>query len=307
MWWAFKDVTIAELGRFFAQVSFAEVLVLICLNVFIFLLINSRWWLILSAQGYRRSFIALVGYRLASFGITYFTPGPQFGGEPMQVYLIKQRERLPTDVAVASVTLDKLLELLSNFTFLLVGVIIVLVSGVLKSGIPSLLLFLPLVLLLLPVSYLLAIRNHLRPVSWLSVKLSARFPASPKLKVVQKTISDTEYQIARFYRQNPSALIASATLSILIWALMIFEFSLMLRFLGVNLNLFQVLTALTAARIAFLLPLPAGLGSLEAGQVMAMSLIGVSPVLGLSVSLFIRARDVIFGGIGLWLGGMLSR
>jgi uncharacterized membrane protein YbhN (UPF0104 family) len=68
-----------------------------------------------------------------------------------------------------------------------------------------------------------------------------------------------------------------------------------------------VLIALTAVRIAFLLPMPAGLGMLEAGQVLAMGLIGVNPALGVSLSLLIRIRDVIFGGLGLWLGGVLSR
>jgi len=41
--------------------------------------------------------------------------------------------------------------------------------------------------------------------------------------------------------------------------------------------------------------------------VMAMGLIGVNPVLGVSLSLLIRARDVILGSIGLWLGGVYSR
>jgi uncharacterized membrane protein YbhN (UPF0104 family) len=88
---------------------------------------------------------------------------------------------------------------------------------------------------------------------------------------------------------------------------MIFEFGLMMQYLGIQFNLVQILIALTAARIAFLLPVPAGLGTLEAGQVMAMGLIGVSPAIGISLSLLIRARDILFGVAGLWLGGFYSR
>jgi hypothetical protein len=40
---------------------------------------------------------------------------------------------------------------------------------------------------------------------------------------------------------------------------------------------------------------------------MAMGLIGVNPALGVSLSLIIRLRDVILGGLGLWLGGVYSR
>ena len=113
--------------------------------------------------------------------------------------------------------------------------------------------------------------------------------------------------VSGFCRQNVRALLAGAGLSVGIWALMVFEFSLMLQFLGVQFNLVQILIALTAARIAFLLPFPAGLGALEAGQVIAMGLIGVSPAIGVSLSLLIRARDVLFGGVGLWLGGFYNR
>ena len=307
MWWAFKDVSISEIGMVFQQVSIKGILILIGLNAIIFLLFSGRWWLILSAQGYRRSYFALTGYRLASFGVTYFTPGPQFGGEPLQVYLLKQRENLPTEVAAASVALDKLLELLANFSFLLMGVIVVFFSDVLSSSTRAELLILPASLLVFPLSYLVALWYDRRPISWISGNLSARFPRSPRLKLSNQAIIATEHQVARFCKQNPFALLAAALLSIFIWVLMVYEFSLMLQFLGVRLNLFQVLTALTAARIAFLLPLPAGLGSLEAGQVMAMGLIGVNPVLGLSLSLFIRIRDVILGGLGLWMGGLLSR
>jgi len=113
--------------------------------------------------------------------------------------------------------------------------------------------------------------------------------------------------VSEFCRHNVKALLAGAVLSVGIWALMVFEFGLMLSFLGVQFNLVQVLIALTAARIAFLLPIPAGLGTLEAGQVMAMGLIGVNPAIGISLSLLIRARDVLFGGAGLWLGGLYNR
>jgi hypothetical protein len=69
----------------------------------------------------------------------------------------------------------------------------------------------------------------------------------------------------------------------------------------------QAITALTAARLAFLLPIPAGLGTLEAGQVWAMGVMGFNPAAGLSISLLIRARDAALAAFGLWWGGALSR
>ena len=64
--------------------------------------------------------------------------------------------------------------------------------------------------------------------------------------------------------------------------------------------------SLTAARIAFLTPLPGGLGALEASQVFAMGALGFNPALGISISLWIRSRDVLLALLGLGLAGMFS-
>jgi uncharacterized membrane protein YbhN (UPF0104 family) len=65
----------------------------------------------------------------------------------------------------------------------------------------------------------------------------------------------------------------------------------------------QTLAALTAMQIAFLLPLPGGLGALEASQVFALGAFGQSASAAISLTLLIRARDILIGGIGLLLAG----
>ena len=89
--------------------------------------------------------------------------------------------------------------------------------------------------------------------------------------------------------------------------LMLGEYMLSLRFLGARVDPLQAVIALTAARLAFLTPLPGGLGALEASQVLALGALGFSPALGISVSLLIRGRDIAFGLIGLWGGAILTR
>ncbi len=307
LWWTLKDISMAEIVDNFRGIGLSAIIALIVLNIIIFALLSLRWWLILRAQGYRRSFLALISYRLAGFGVTYFTPGPQFGGEPLQVYLLNQREGMKTSTAAASVTVDKLLELLANFTFLLVGITVILFGGTLNGATRKELILLPALLLLVPAAYLVALTLGRLPVSSILRILRDRFLISLRIDRFIRTLKETEYQVSEFCQENTLLFLVAATLSAGIWVLMVFEFSLMMRFLGVGLNLTQVLIALTAARIAFLLPLPAGLGTLEAGQVMAMGLLGVNPVLGVSLSLLIRARDVILGSIGLWLGGVYSQ
>ena len=96
-------------------------------------------------------------------------------------------------------------------------------------------------------------------------------------------------------------------LSLVIWAAMVTEFWLIVNILGLGLGLLQVVIAMTASRVAFLFPLPGGLGALEASQVIVMNAMGIDPAIGLSIALLIRARDILVAGAGILWGGVLSR
>ena len=74
--------------------------------------------------------------------------------------------------------------------------------------------------------------------------------------------------------------------------------------LGLRLSMTQTISALVAARFAFLTPLPAGLGVLEASQGLAMQTLGLEPAYGISISLLIRLRDILFAMVGVF--GLLS-
>ncbi|GAP07066.1 hypothetical protein ATHL_01933 [Anaerolinea thermolimosa] len=81
------------------------------------------------------------------------------------------------------------------------------------------------------------------------------------------------------------------------------EFFFMLRYLGVPVTLLQMAGVLTAVRIAFLLPSPAGIGTLELSLFLAMRAVGIDPTCALAASLLIRSRDMALGLTGLILGG----
>lgn len=307
IWLALRQTSPSDIWASLAGLSLVNILLWSALNLLILLMFIARWWLILRAQGQTISLWQLALYRLAGFGITYFTPGPQVGGEPLQVYLLQRREAVPAPLAIASVTLDRLLELLANFTFLLVGVGVILASGAVAVTSGYGLLLLTLGLLVLPASYLAAIWRGAAPLSGLAVGLAKRAPSLKRLDHLHSLLSSAEIEMGSFFRQHPGTVLAALALSFLTWGLLVLEFSLALSMLGLEVGLPGVLVALTAARLAILLPVPAGLGTLEAGQTLAMGLIGASPAIGISLSLVIRVRDVLLASLGLWLGGWLAR
>ncbi len=77
------------------------------------------------------------------------------------------------------------------------------------------------------------------------------------------------------------------------------EFWLLLRFLGIDASWIDAIAALTLVRMAFLAPIPGGLGALEASLVFAAQMAGWGAAAGIAASLVIRARDIILALLGL--------
>jgi len=304
----YRTVPLVDTWDVLRQLRWHQIVLLLLVNGLILILLNGRWWIILRGHGRSISFLSLLGYRLATFGVSYFTPGPHFGGEPLQVYLVEKEQQVPRSTAIAAMSLDKSLELLVNFTFLLGGVLIIIQQRTLGGMVKEEAAILATVLLLFPAGYLLAIWANHSPISWL-MDTGQRLPFWSRKPVwrtrfqqAQKTVHASEKETTLFCRRAPLALTLALLASISGWMLMIGEFWLMISFLGTPLSLVQLVTAMTAARIAILLLLPGSIGALEASQAFAFGTMGLNPAIGISASLLIRMRDVLLGATGLWWG-----
>jgi uncharacterized membrane protein YbhN (UPF0104 family) len=104
-----------------------------------------------------------------------------------------------------------------------------------------------------------------------------------------------------FCQRYPRALILAVGASLIAGTGMVIEYALIASFLQINLQGWQTFAAWTTSWLAFLVPLPGGLGALEAGQVFTLGAFEVSAVLAIGVALLIRARDLLIGGLGLLL------
>jgi hypothetical protein len=295
--WALSAVSLSDVWAILSRLSGLQIFVLVTLNALIAFTFGWRWWLILRAQGYRVPYPALAGYRLASFSISYFTPGPHLGGEPLQVYLVRRRHAVPAAAAAASVSLDRLLELIVNFVFLLTGVVLTVQAKLASEVVRNEAILLVIVLLSVPVGLVWALYRGKHPVSSLLAKLSG---LGSWLTRARDFASETEDQAAELCREHPEAILWALAGSAVVWCALLFEYWLSASFLGLNLTFVQLASMVTAARVAILLPSPGGLGTLEAGQVWMMHVLGLDPALGLGLSLLIRARYVLFGLIGLF-------
>ena len=293
-----------EIIQILRSLTVLELAALVVVNGIILLLFCARWWLILRAYGYLIPYIRLSGYRMAGFAISYFTPGTQFGGEPLQAYLVQSQHSVPAGTSLAAVTVDRLLELFVNFSFLGLGVLLIVGYGLIPGlARPDLANWIG-AILLLPLLYFGALWADRYPLSELFIRLPAAWWSRPKLAKLPQLVTATERQMAFLFRKHPLLILWALLISTLVWALMVFEYWLMATFLGARLSTMQAVAGYTATRIAFLAPVPGGVGLLEAGQALAMQAFGYSSALGISLSLLIRARDFLTGSIGLWIGGL---
>ena len=297
LWWALREVPLQQIVDTLASLRGWQLLALASVNVGVLAIFSLRWWIFLRVMGGRIPFSRAVGYHLIGFGVSYFTVGPQVGGEPLQVLLVSRHPSVTLPAAVSSVFLDKVFELLTNFTFLMIGSLLILISGASGKWPGGGWWVAAAVLLALPLLHLLALSRGKYPITG----LITRYTLPAWLLRAAKLIVQSEEQISALLRTKPVVVLTAAAISVAGWLAMFAEYALMLSFLGQSMNLVQLMTAFLASQLAFLTPLPGGLGALEAGQVLAFSSFGAAAAVGLSASLVMRVRDLIFGLLGLAL------
>ena len=297
LWLALKNAPLADIWASLRQLTLWQLLIILVLDVIAFVLVTMRWWIVVRAKSSRVPLFPLIGYRMAAFALSYFTPGPQVGGEPLQVLYLQKNYGLGFARATSAVIVDKLLEFFTNFLFLAFGLYAISRVGIFsENGMQAMLSAIPLVALLLwPPIHLVLLYQKRFPLSALLQWIERRFGRRDWMRLL--VIS--ERMAGSFCRRHLGALLLSLMVSLLSWLVMAYEYSLMARFLNISLDFWQVLAALTALQLAFMLPMPAGLGAMELGQVLVMRGMGLPDALGISLSLLMRGRDLFNGGIGL--------
>jgi hypothetical protein len=296
--WSIRSVPFPDIVEVLAGLDIWKIIILLSLNGFILLVAPMRWWLILKAQKNEIPYLPLAAYRLAGSAVSYFTPGQNFGGEPVQVLALHKRHKISGSKGLASVTLDRAIELFSNFTVLALGIAFVISRGLLTQFELGSSLTLALFLLLIPVVYLALLWFGFRPLG---------FILKPFRGVLLKGLRNAEEQLNLLIRKKPNLFLEGLACATIVWAALFFEFWLTLDFLGLRVDFSQLVLVVTAGRLALLAPTPGALGALEASQMMAIGALGFDPAIGLSLGLYIRARDILFAIFGLVLGAFSLR
>jgi uncharacterized protein (TIRG00374 family) len=305
LYFAFRNAPLAEIWETLRSLQLWQIALLIGLNILIYILVTARWWFIVHAENRNIRYYPLVGVRLSVFGISYFTLGPQIGGEPLQVLYLQRNYGLTYTRAAATVVMDKLLEFLANFFLLEFGLTALFQAGIFSTSVgpPRLLLVGLAVIVMWPLVHLIFLFNRLYPLSALMRILSFLRQDGKFVRFLRAC----EHLAGQFCQRHPRTFFAAIMVSIFASAGTVSEYALITSFLKIGLPFWQTAAAWTAGWLSFLVPLPGGLGALEASQVFALGFFGVPAASAISVTLMMRCRDLFFGGLGLLLAGDAAR
>jgi uncharacterized protein (TIRG00374 family) len=295
---ALRNAPLEEIWFTLRQLRPAQIAVLFGLNLFIYALISLRWWIIARAENKHVTYFPMLLVRVAVFGVSYFTFGPHVGGEPLQVFYLQRKYKFTYMHATASVIMDKLLELLANFLLLSLGLTAIAQAGTLSTN-GSLSLSVLVILCLWPPIHIILLYKQRFPLT----SLLRSIPFIKKDLKPVRFIAASERLAGAFCRRHLSSLVLAIVVSVCAGAGMVTEFALITNFLNIRLSFWQTVAAWTAGWLSLLAPLPGGLGALEASQVFALGMFGISAASAIGVTLIMRGRDVLIGGIGLLLAG----
>lgn len=301
--WAALAAPLAEIWESLKQLRLWQIVALLAISFIAILFMTLRWWLVVRAENSKIPFVQLIGYRLAAFGMSYFTPGPQVGGEPLQILYLRRNHHMTVARSTSTVIMDKLLEFLVNVLFLAAGLVVVIGQGLFPlTGSSIFGGLIPLLLLILV------------PPVHLGLLYFGKYPISSVVRAIQNRVGRkkplhlvtvSERMAGIFMRRHPWAMFSAILASALAWTCMWAEYWLMAQFILVDMTVWQALAGMAFLQIAFLLPLPAGLGAMEASQVFVMGAMGFPPSTGLTMSLLMRGRDMLIGGLGLLRAGKI--
>jgi uncharacterized protein (TIRG00374 family) len=294
-WHALRGVAWAEAWGLLAGLGPLAILILVAINLFMLPVMTGRWWLLLRTLGVPVGLLAVSAYRCAANAVSYLTPGPHFGGEPLAVYLLHGRQGIALTLATTSVVLDRLLELSAS----LVVFSLCFTALALRGG-PFAVSQQLAMAIVLPAGFAVLLALFFtggRPLS----RFVRRFGRFGKIGFLTDAFSQGEAMAAALFRRHRRQFLLANLLSLGHWLAVFGEFWLMSYFLGFPLSFGHLTAVVLTARLAFLTPLPAGIGVLETALPWLTATLGQGDALGLSLCLIIRFRDLLFGMTGLVL------
>ncbi len=304
--WTLAQLPLTEISTSIRSLNAMQWVFWLGLNGLIILLLGLRWQLLNSALAAPIGLLKLLAIRQAGQAVSFITPGPQFGGEPLQVYWL-YKYGMPLRKALLSLGLDRFFELWVNFSVLLLAVLLLLAGigdnninhsenaiGNWKTTLVPLLVFLG---LMFSLAWVL-----IKQPQWINTRLeriATRWQHNHRLHKINQHWRSLGDDLRHALRTQKWRFLLVIGLSLLGWAGLLGELLLILHFVGIEADLRSFLIILVAMRMALLLPMPGGVGTLEASVLWSFQVLNLSASAAIGLIALMRVRDALVLLIGL--------
>jgi uncharacterized protein (TIRG00374 family) len=250
-----------------------------------------RWRVLLAGLGDAPPLRRLTLFRAAGQSLSSLLPSAKLGGEPLRMYLLT-RARVPAGQAIASVAVDRTLELGASTGFACLFALVLLGRGV--PELAGAAVTLGLAAVSLGLGALVTVRRLVRGTGL--VTALARATGLDRVAFVGgrlAVVADAEGAAARLVAE-PARVGCAFAVGIAGNLIVLLEYHLLLAAFALPAGPIAVVAAVFAAGAAHALPVPAAVGALEGGMLWLFGVLGYPPELGLAVGLAVRLRELLW-------------
>ncbi|MCQ8106209.1 flippase-like domain-containing protein [Methylomonas sp. SURF-2] len=283
---------LAAIGNSISSLSSGQWLGWTALNLSIISLSTQRWQLLTDMLKLPINFSELLLIRQAGQAVSFITPGPQFGGEPLQIYWLHRGRQAPLHRSLLALGLDRFYELWINFSVLLLAVLLLASPAGNAGDWRSILSILAFVLLALSLFGRLMLQQPQRILAWLN-RLTRQWQHHPRLQNSQAHWQQLTTELKQAVARQKRVLLQAFMLSLYGWAGLIAELWLLLSFFGLETDFSAFLLIFVSMRLSFLLPLPGGVGSLEAALFWGFHTLNLPLEAAMGLIALMRLRDAV--------------
>lgn len=260
--------------------------------------LTKRWQTVNKALGIDVPFWDLYLYRFAGYCISYITPGPRVGGEPVMASLLKKRG-VDYTKSLSAMVIDKTIDAAMVGIVFIIGVLVLLVGFALPDSVKNGMILAAIIFASLIGYFFYRVINGKQVLG--SLFRVFRLHTIHRLKRFEQKLLAFEKVMIRFYTRKKRSFLNVVLWELLLFPLMWLEYTSAMGILGIGIDAMGVFLLVTLTAAAMLLPIPAALGSMEAGQISALAAKSIKTSLGLSLAIIIRIRDLIYVFFGFLL------
>jgi len=286
-----------ELLLILGRLSLLGIACLLSLRILFWMLRTLCWRIVLrQCSASRISFFTLLWAELAGHAVGHFTPSAKLGGDVMRAMMVGP---VPKNQSLASVVLDKSIELMATVLMMSLGLFIALAR--IRMAAMQRILFLSLTAAAVVLIFLFFRRQKKGLFIWILEILKKLRIKSKYLEAKRERLIETDVIIADFYSHHRRSFLSAFMLYILMILLWAVEMHLTFLFIGMReITPMKSFLITTLGILANIVPvIPAGIGIYEMTFMSVFAILRIPQKSGIAVILVRRLLNLLLAVSGL--------